>query len=188
MRGVPLDGRMDAALRTELSRWMARLADGDREPLTDALARLLPELQRFTRKVLHGHADADDAAQRALVSIFGRAHEYEPGRDALAWALGIAAWECRTILRRRSRRRDDAPMPERVDDAADPEATMIDREMIAAIEAAVGVLSADDRAALGLGELDCSVPGATIRKRRQRALVRLRQVWNQMWSGTHGTR
>jgi RNA polymerase sigma-70 factor (ECF subfamily) len=173
---------MDAALRTELSAWMARLADGDREPLSAALARLLPELQRFTTNVLHGHADADDAAQRALLSIFARAHEYEPGRDALAWALGIAAWECRTLLRQRSRRRDDAEMPERVDVDADPEASMIERELIAAIESAVGVLSTDDRAALGFGEIDGSVPAATIRKRRQRALVRLREAWAEMWS------
>src|SRR5690348_15153738 len=88
-RAGALDGRMDAGLRTELSQWMARLADGDREPLSAALARLLPELRRFTAHVLHGHADAEDAAQRAALSVFARAHEYEVGRDALAWALGI---------------------------------------------------------------------------------------------------
>lgn len=171
---------MDAGARTELSGWMARLADGDREPMSAALARLAPELRRFANNVLHGHADADDACQHALVSIFARAHEYEPGRDALAWALGIAAWECRTILRARSRRRDDAAMPEHADDDADPEAALIEHEMIAAIETAVGVLSPDDRAALGFGE--ANVAGPTLRKRRQRALVRLRDAWAQMWS------
>lgn len=172
---------MDAGLRTELSQWMACLADGDREPLSAALARLLPELRRFTDNVLHGHADAEDAAQRAAVAVFARAHEYEAGRDALAWALGIAAWECRTILRTRSRRRDDGAMPERSDDAADPEAIVIERELLAAIEAAVGTLSTDDRAALGFGEPESGVAAATLRKRRQRALVRLREVWSRLY-------
>jgi len=178
---------MDAARRTELSQWMTRLADGDREPLSAALACLLPELRRFTGNVLREHADADDAAQRALVSVFARAHEYEPGRDALAWALGIAAWECRTSLRRHARRRDGAPLPEldrTVDPHADPEAAMIERDLLAAIETIAGTLAQDDRAALGLCELDQPLAAATLRKRRQRALVRLRQVWSRI----HGTR
>ncbi|HWB77478.1 MAG TPA: hypothetical protein VG755_21070, partial [Nannocystaceae bacterium] len=109
------------------------------------------------------------------------AHEYEPGRDALAWALGIAAWECRTILRTRSRRRDDGALPERRDDAPDPEAAMIERELLGAIEAAVGTLSTDDRVALGFGEAEAGVAAATLRKRRQRALVRLREVWSRLY-------
>jgi RNA polymerase sigma factor (sigma-70 family) len=174
---------MDVGERTELSAWMARLADGDREPLSRTLARLLPELLRLTRSILRDPADADDAAQRALVSVFARAQEFEPGRDALAWALGIAAWECRTILRTRARRRDDGAMPEQIADA-DPEDAMIERELVAALESAVGLLSPDDRAALGLGEPEAAVRSATLRKRRQRALVRLRRVWSRI----HGTR
>lgn len=175
---------MDLAARQELSTWMARLADGDREPLHATLVRLLPELRRFTAAVLRDPADADDAAQRALVSVFARAHDYEAGRDALAWAIGIAAWECRTTLRTRARRRDCATMPEVADDAVTPETAMIDRDLHAAIHVAVGVLSADDRAALGLDDSDPTLAPGTLRKRRQRALMRLREAWNRI----HGTR
>lgn len=44
------------------------------------------------------------AALAAVLKVFSRASEYDPERDALVWALGIAAWECRTIRRKRERR------------------------------------------------------------------------------------
>jgi RNA polymerase sigma factor (sigma-70 family) len=175
---------MDKDARHELSIWMTRLADGDREPLSIVLARLLPELRRFTARTLGDRADADDAAQRALVSVFARASEFEPGRDALAWAIGIAAWECRTTLRARTRRRDDAALPDIVASEASPEAALIERDLIAAIEEATGVLAPADREALGLGDTSSNLAAATLRKRRQRALLRLRQVWSRI----HGER
>ena len=177
---------MDKDARHELSIWMARLADGDREPLSTVLARLLPELRRFTARTLGAWAvaDADDAAQRALVSVFARAHEFEPGRDALAWAIGIAAWECRTTLRARVRRRDGAPVPDIAAGEASPEAALIERDLLAAIEEATGVLAPADREALGLGDTSSNLAPATLRKRRQRALLRLRQVWSRI----HGER
>jgi RNA polymerase sigma-70 factor (ECF subfamily) len=112
--------------RKELSSTMARLADGDRSAFTEVFACLWPELRRFAGALLRDDAEADDVAQRALLSIMARAHEYDPRRDALGWAIGIAAWECRTS-RRRLGRRQEQPLIEPTAAEPSPEELAIAR-------------------------------------------------------------
>jgi RNA polymerase sigma-70 factor (ECF subfamily) len=59
---------------------------------------------------------------------------------------------------------------------------MLAAELGVALEQAVGALTDDDRRALGLacGEARDGVGGATLRKRRQRALDRLRAIWRMI--------
>ncbi len=175
---------MDPADRRAISALMARLADGEREAFTPLFERLWPAVRGFTARVLAHDADADDVAQRAMVSLFARANAYDSARDGLAWALGIAAWECRTLRRRRERRRE---VPQEaaasVHDEHTPEHALLDAELVAAFTAITGSLDPEDRRALGLepGEGPAS---PALRKRKQRALLRLRAVWSRM----HGSR
>ncbi|MBX7083175.1 MAG: sigma-70 family RNA polymerase sigma factor [Nannocystaceae bacterium] len=174
---------MDPAERRAISTWMARLADGDREAFTPLFERLWPVVRSFTARALGHDADADDVAQRAMVSLFARASAYDTHRDGLAWALGIAAWECRTLRRRQQRRRElpqDAAASVR--DDATPEHALLEAELAAAFCAITGSLDAEDRRALGL-EPDGGPASPALRKRKQRALLRLRAVWSRM----HGT-
>jgi DNA-directed RNA polymerase specialized sigma24 family protein len=170
---------MNLCERQELSASMARLADGDRHAFTGVFARLWPELRRFAVAFLHDEVEAEDAAQRALLAIMMRAHEYDPQRDALSWAIGITAWECRTSRRRIERRRTDGER-ELVLDRSSPEAEAVARDLERAVLEVVGTLSAVDRAALGLETSDPDPMSSTIRKRRQRALMRLRAAWSRI--------
>lgn len=176
---------MEGGERAELRRLMARLADGDRAAFGPAFALLWPRLRAFAARYV-AVADAEDAAQAALLRVFSRASEYDPERDALAWALGIAAWECRTLRRKRERRReDDVPPPDRPDPGQGPEEAVIARDLSAAAEAVLGTLRPNDvetitAAAAGSGKLR----GATFRKRLSRALGRLRIAWR----ARHGSR
>lgn len=172
---------MTPAERKTLSSSMARLADGDRTAFTEVFARLWPELRRFAGSWLRDDVEADDVAQRALLSIMGRAHEYEPDRDALSWAIGIAAWECRTSRRRHGRRREE-PLLEHASAEPSPEQATIDGELERAVLEVVGTLSPLDRAALGFGPAEAVSP-PTARKRRQRALMRLRGAWSRIHGG-----
>lgn len=175
---------MEGGERAELRRLMARLADGDRAAFGPAFALLWPRLRAFAARYV-AVADAEDAAQAALLRVFSRASEYDPERDALAWALGIAAWECRTLRRKRERRReDDVPPPDRPDPGEGPEETVIARDLSAAAEAVLGTLRPNDvetitAAAAGSGKLR----GATVRKRLSRALGRLRIAWRARHGG-----
>src|SRR5205807_350200 len=105
------------------------------------------------------------------------------GRDALAWALGIAAWECRTLRKRRARRREESALPSvlargEIDGAPSPEEAAIDRDLRDAAAAILGELRPIDIetiASIASGRR--AVAGATFRKRLERALERFRLAW-----------
>jgi RNA polymerase sigma-70 factor (ECF subfamily) len=162
---------------------MTRLAHGDRAAFKTVFEQLWPRALRLCVGILKNDADAADAAQQALAKIFERASEYDPRRPALPWALGIASWECRTILRRRARRRE---VP---DDGAPLSATTggqeehVERQLVEAAVTALGTLSDADKETLLATFWDeaASVGGATLRKRRERALVRLRAAFRGLY-------
>ncbi len=168
---------MDARTRREVTELTARLADGDREAFDPLFDALWPFLRAFATRLLGDPADADDAAQQALLRVFARASEYEAGRDALPWIVAIAANECRTLRNRRSRRREESL------GAADPAAPADDGEAAAIAAAALallGELPAEDLATLRaawFGDPRPDIAAATFRKRVQRSTRRLRELW-----------
>jgi RNA polymerase sigma-70 factor, ECF subfamily len=168
---------------TSLDLLMSRLADGDRRVFSEVFALIWNPVLRLCRNLLKNDADAADAAQEALQKILQRAADYDRTRAALPWALAIAAWECRTLLRKRSRRGEvsDERLPEF--SGEHPEAKLIERDLVGAALTAVGELSETDREVLmaTFGEECASVTGATLRKRRERALSRLRDRFRRLY-------
>ena len=169
--------------RAELDALMARLADGDRAAFTPVFRALWTPMVRFCRPLTNSEADAADAAQMAMEKLLERASEYDPKRPAMPWALAIAAWECRTLARRRSRRRE-TPEGEGPEPAIEhAEATLEQRDLVRAALDALGELSPEDQEALiaTFTEEAASVGGATLRKRRQRALGRLKSAFRRLY-------
>src|SRR5262245_10358160 len=109
---------MENGSLSELQGLMARLADGDRCAFPKVFTILWPVLRSLTARHLPA-ADAEDAAQEALLRLFRRAAEFDARRSALAWALGIARWEIRTARKRRARRREETLLPGDSERAAD---------------------------------------------------------------------
>ena len=169
---------MDDGARAALQRGMCRLADGDRDAFAPVFALLWPVLRAFAARALPAFAEAEDAAQSALVKVFARAAVFDPTREALPWALGIAAYECRTLRKARTRRREDlGAYPSEPADQRTPEDIVVDRDLQAAAAEILGGLSALDAETLlaaARGERD---PSATFRKRLERALARFRKEW-----------
>ncbi len=159
---------------------MVRLAEGDRGAFDAVFAGLWPELLAFVRGAMAGHPDAEDLAQRTLLKIFFRISEFDTSRDGVAWAFGIAIYEVRTLRRTRQRRREvsaDAAIAG-VDGRPSPEAMLLESDLRRALAESLGELADGDRAVLladRSGTIDVSA--AAWRKRRQRALARLRSVW-----------
>lgn len=170
----------------DLEALMLRLAAGDRaafDPLYDAL---WPLVQRLTARMMRGAPEADDAAQEAMTKMFARASEFEAGRNVTTWVLAITAYECRTLLQRQRRRREDNSRSyNRTDDStASPEDAVIARDLEDAAREVLGTLRAAD-----IETLQASARGerpvlsqATFRKRLERALARFRAAW----SARHG--
>jgi RNA polymerase sigma-70 factor, ECF subfamily len=171
----------------DLEALMLRLAAGDRtafDPLYDALS---PLVQRLTTRMMRGAPEAEDAAQEAMTKVFARASQFEQGRSATTWVLAITAYECRTLLQRQRRKREDGSPVESLIDAnvGSPEAAAIARDFQAAAREVLGTLRATDIATLeasARGERP-DLPQATFRKRLERALARFRAAW----SARHGS-
>jgi len=162
---------------------MARLADGDRAAFPGVFRALWPKIRDLCASLLRHGPDAEDAAQQAMEKILTRASDYDRERPALPWALAIAAWECRTVARRRERWREvESGGPAESGSTESLEEQFIHRELHAAARAALGELSEADRAALVAAYWEESRSGeAAARKRRQRALERLRAAFRRLY-------
>lgn len=177
---------MHDGLRAEVQEMLVRLADGDRSAFDPLFTRLWPLLSRFTERALNGRADAQDAAQQALLKVFWRVSEFDRRRDGLSWIFGIAAYECRTARRKHQRRREDplasAELSSRWADGSEGEESLIKQDLIAAAEVALTELPPGDvetiRVAIRGEERPPGLTATAFRKRLERAFRRLRLAWS----------
>ena len=170
---------LDPRAREELQRDLTRLADGDRQAFDGVFRHLWPVVQSLAARYLPP-VDVDDVAQMALLKLFERASEFDPARDAVAWAVGLAMWEIRTCRRRAWRRRDKGDLEDAVELAgsdATPEERAIAADLAAAVGRTLATLSPEDRYALLQFARDERTIGAGYRKRLQRARERMRTAW-----------
>ena len=178
---------MTAREREQLQLRMAALAAGDRSAFDPVFTALWPLVRSFCQRTLDDAGLAEDAAQSALMKLLLHATEFRPEGDAVAWALGFASSECRSIRNRTARRREEgsetalAGLP---GGAPSPESAALEADLHAAAMAVVGTLRPIDAETIRLAVTD-ERPGASpvFRKRLQRALDRLRLAWRH----THGS-
>ena len=172
---------LEPAERAELGRDMRRLADGDRAAFESVFRRLWPLLRDLAARHLPA-ADAEDAAQRALLKVFERASTFDPERDAASWAVGTLVWEIRTVRRQVWRRRTHDgdslgdSLPGRL---ASPEELAIAADLARALGRSLTALAPADAEALLRDAAGERTPGAAFRKRLQRARERLRAAWRR---------
>jgi DNA-directed RNA polymerase specialized sigma24 family protein len=164
---------------------MARLADGDRSVFDEVYTVLWPIISAFCGRTL-SNADAEDAAQQALLKVFDQATQFDRERDVVTWALSIAVWEVRTIRKRYQRSKtSDLAECELPSAAENPELLTADRQIMGAALDVLGQLSAADQATLLATfseEAPEGVGGATFRKRRERAMTRLKTAWRRVYA------
>ncbi len=176
---------MEPTKRAQLSTLMVRLADGDRSVFDQVYSELWPIVSAFCSKTLSA-ADAEDAAQQALLKVFDRAATFERDRDALTWTLSIAVWEIKTIRKRLARSKTTAIEEEQLPlNHENPEDLTVERQIVEAARQVLGQLSELDQQTLIATfnqESGEDIAGATFRKRRERALVRLRDAWSRIYA------
>ncbi len=111
--------------------------------------------------------------------LFLNASEFQEDGDVLAWALGIAAFECRTLRNRGLRRGEslgEATLVTVPGTQLSPEDAAIAADLRAAVFEVMHTLHARDREAIErvLDPVPAPPAGPALRKRLQRALQRLR--------------
>ena len=170
---------LDAQARAELQDNLTRLADGDRQAFDAVFRHVWPVVHALASRYLPS-SDADDAAQGALLKLFEKASAFDRERDAVAWVIGVAMWEIRTVRRRSWRRRDTSSLVDATEipmSGASPEERAIAADLAAAIGQTLATLRAEDREALLRYARDERTAGAGFRKRLQRARERMRAAW-----------
>lgn len=146
---------------------------------------LWPVLLSYAERGLRDPQAAEDVAQEVLFRISSRISELDRTRDPMSWAFGIATFEIMSQRKRHQRRRETLvgeAVPEPAATAPSVEDAVIQAELHAALADALGQLSADDVEQLDLlrpGRLGPATPA--MRKRRQRALDRLRTIWRSIY-------
>ena len=185
---IPWDNAgMDPARRRSINEALVRLADGDRSSLTVLMDELWPVLLAFSGRLIGERADAEDVAQETLIKVAARIADYDRQRDGLTWVYAMAAYEIRTWRRKRYRRRE-LPSSENVEELIAPtpstEDTYMEEQLRQALADALGTLSEGDREALGVVERtphSGEISDTAIRKRRQRAVTKLRSLWSHLY-------
>ncbi len=175
---------MNSQQRAELNLKMERLVDGDRQAFEFVFNTTWPLVYRLARKTVMKEIDAEDIAQQALMKVFSRSQEFEKGRDALSWILGVTAFECRTLRQKYRRRKERLSHIEEFDQMAATdhaaEESLIKKNLISTIQEIISELSPQDQESILASLENIKKPehsGATYRKRLQRAMDRLKEKW-----------
>lgn len=161
----------------------ARLVDGDRTASAPLFEQLWPVVLRFCGRLVRP-TDAEDAAQQTLEKVYARLNDLDLSRPALGWVLAIATWECRTVRRRTQRRKEVGVEQSPAAVSEDAEALLMDGGLSGSLDAALAELPELDRETLLLtlkDEAPVGVHPTTFRKRRERAVMRLRTVWRALY-------
>ena len=166
---------------------VARVRAGDRALFEIVMRRYNQRLYRVARAILGDSHEAEDVMQDAYVRAFAHLDQFA-GRSSFAtWLTRIAVHEALARLRRRRRFVDvEDTMPSLVSPGRDPEQQAADRELGAAVEAAVESLPEAFRVVFILRELEgldgaetaacLGIPEETVKTRLHRARSRLREA------------
>lgn len=178
---------MDAVRRKAIHDALVRLSDGDRSAFDVLLDELWPVILSFAKRGVGDTADVEDIAQEVFLKICSRIADFDRSRDGLSWAFGIGSYEILTHRKRARRRRevhDETALEREASHSEAQDLVLEQREIALAFERAVDALTEHDRSVLGIG------PGAqsfgptspALRKRKQRALERLRSIWRRVYA------
>lgn len=181
---------MDRGPRIEMTRLMVKLADGDRSAFEPLFALAWPAVRNFAARTLVDPSLGEDAAQAALLKVFERASSFRADGDALTWIITITAYECRTLRKAMLRRREANDGAAVVDamayEGSTPEQKSIANNLSHAVREVIADLKDVDRETImAILEDDArpDLPGATFRKRLERALSRFKGVWEDKHDG-----
>lgn len=120
------------------------------------LASVAPSIHRFALRMCRHDADAEDTLQDALLAFATHLGGFE-GRSSLSsWSFMLARSACARKRRGKKNRPADGgeALPERVDDAPDPEERAADRQLGRAVTRALDGLSESHREVLLLRDAE----------------------------------
>lgn len=137
---------------------MARVAEGDQRAFRQLVERHQDAVVGTVSKMLGNASDSEDIAQMVFIRIWKHARNYKPDNKFTTYLYTIVRNLVYNESRRRSRKRtistdqreDEQHLQHPDDPASQPDATLLDNELRAAIDAAIESLPENQRLAVVL--------------------------------------
>lgn len=130
---------------------MARVANGDAQAFASLVRMHLPRAYALAYRTLLNSAEAEEVAQDAFTKIWVKAREYDGSRAAFAtWLHRIVVNLCLDRIRQRRPHDGDDALAEIADKGPSAESLASTREEADIVRDAVGLLPAQQRAAVNL--------------------------------------
>ena len=134
--------------------WVQAALEGDQDAFAELVHTYQDAVFNLCYRMLSDRVEAEDAAQEAFLRAYLNLQRYDPARSFKTWLLTIASNHCIDRIRRRRLTwlSIDDPLPNLTlsSDEPEPESASIMREQSQAIQAVLGELSPDYRAAVVL--------------------------------------
>ena len=134
---------------------VARARDGDTRAFEALVRRYQGPIYRLAVRMLNDAGEAEDVTQEVFVTAWRRLPGIQEAKAVRAWLYRIATNRCLNILRAR---KPTAPLQEETmptaNPAASPEARAEAHERLVALRAALGQLTAEQRACWLLREVE----------------------------------
>jgi RNA polymerase sigma-70 factor (ECF subfamily) len=135
---------------------MARCAEGDHRAFRELVERHQDAVVGTVTKMLGNASDSEDIAQLVFIRVWKHARRYKPENKFTTYLYTIVRNLVYNESRRRSRKRtvstdqreDEHHLQHPGDPAAQPDATLLDNELRAAIDAAIESLPENQRLAV----------------------------------------
>ena len=136
---------------------LALYAAGDRSAALVLTLRLTPRILGFAARLLGDRAEAEDVAQEAMLRLWRIAPDWRPGEaQVTTWLYRVVSNLVTDRQRARTRRRADSleDAAEPVDESLGAYATLLERDRMAALDAALALLPDRQRQAVVLRHLE----------------------------------
>lgn len=150
---MPLDDLAHLSEETLLARYAA----GDRSAARVLTLRLTPRILGYAARLLGDRAEAEDVAQEAMLRLWRIAPDWRAGEAQVStWLFRVASNLVTDRQRARIRRRADAldEVAEPADDGPGAYAALLERDRMAALDAALACLPDRQRQAVVLRHLE----------------------------------
>lgn len=162
---------------------MTKLGQGDRSAFDYVYQHAWGPCLSLARSFLSTEEDAKDAAQAAFLKVFSRAHQYDARKDALTWFFTLVVFECKTLHKRKLRRKEvDSEIEYLADEGWELERKVIEKKMrLHARELIKDLTPLDQKVIFQVINDENQDKGTLFRKRLERALKRFKQAWEQKY-------
>lgn len=133
--------------------WVDAALDGDQDAFAELVNTYQHAVYNLCYRMLGERTEAEDAAQETFLRAYMNLQRYDPARSFKTWLLSIASNHCIDRLRRRRLTwlSLDEPLPSSIvlsSDEPEPEEATIKDQRSRAIQALLGELSTEYRAAV----------------------------------------